>query len=118
MGPYGPIWARPGPLKSGKSKKKTPLILSNTFFSEIVVFDLQTRFFDGKTVFFRFLAEIRLRTLIKSPQKPSYRPKNVQIPYPLHPALTNSLVLGDTPHSITQWLGFDVRKIKAHTLES
>ena len=54
--------------------KKTYFFSSNTFFSKIVVFDLQTTFFDGKTVFFRFLAEIRLRTLIKSPQKASSRP--------------------------------------------
>ena len=74
MGPYGPIWARPGPLKSGKSKKKTHF-LSNTFFLKIFVFDLQTAFFDGKTVFFKFLAEICLGTLIKSPQKASSRPK-------------------------------------------
>ena len=31
-------------------------------------------FVDGKTVFFRFLAEIRLRMLIKSPQKTSSQP--------------------------------------------
>ena len=69
-----PIWARPGPLKSGKSSEKTHFMLSNTFFAKIVVLDLQTMFFDGKTMFFKFLAEIRLRPPIKSPQKPSFRP--------------------------------------------
>ena len=66
-------------------------------FSKIVVLDLQTAFFDEKTVFFRFLAEIRLRTLIRSPQKASST-HFVQIPYHLHPArqgahpaLSNSL---------------------------
>ena len=49
--------------------------LCNTVFSKIVDFDLQITFFDGQTVFLRFLAEIRLRTLIKSPQKASSRPK-------------------------------------------
>ena len=47
----------------------------NAFFLEIVVFDLQTAFFHGKTVFFRFLAEIRLGTPIYSPQKEVLDPK-------------------------------------------
>ena len=47
---------------------------SNTCFLKIIVFDLQTAFFVGKTVFFRFLAEIRLRTPLKSPQKQNSRP--------------------------------------------
>ncbi len=38
-------------------------------------FDLQTFCFNGKTVFFKFLAEIRFRTPIKSPQEASSRPK-------------------------------------------
>ena len=53
-----------------------PILFKNdTFSQEVVASDLQTTFFDGKTVFFRFLAEIRLRTPIKSPQKASSRPK-------------------------------------------
>ena len=47
--------------------------------------------FDGFNVFFRFLVEIRLRTLIKLPQKSKFSTQNVQIPYHLHPALSNSL---------------------------
>ena len=70
MGPYGP---GPGPWRAGKVQKMH-LFLSKSFFKEIVVFDLQTPIFDGKTVFFRFLAEIRMRTLAKSSQKASSGP--------------------------------------------
>ena len=48
--------------------------------------------FDVKTVFLRFLAEIRLRTLIKSPQKASSRPQSCNFHAPLHPALSYSLL--------------------------
>ena len=58
-----------------KFKKNAPFFLSNTLFSKIVVFDLQTTFSDEKTVFFRLLAEIRLRTLINCPKKASSPPK-------------------------------------------
>ena len=69
---FGSIWARPArALEEREKLKKMNYFFSNTFFQEIVVFDLQTAFVDGKTVFFRFLAEIRLRTPLKSPQKPS-----------------------------------------------
>ena len=61
-------------LRNMRYVKKT-FVFSNTFFSKSIVVDLQTTFFDGKTVFFKFLAEIRLRTPIKSPQKASSRPK-------------------------------------------
>ena len=37
-------------------------------------------FFDNLIVFFRFLAEKRLRMLMKSPQKPSSRPKVCKLP--------------------------------------
>ena len=70
-GPYGP---GPDPWRAGIIQENQPFFLSNTFSPKIVVFDLQTTFFDGKTVFFRSLAEIRLRTLIKSPQQTSSRP--------------------------------------------
>ena len=57
--------------------------LKNTVFpsksvvwkSKMTVFNIYTTFFDGFNMFFRFLAEIRLRTIIKSPQKASSRPK-------------------------------------------
>ena len=79
MGPYGPILARMGPARSleerENKKQKAHLSLRDTFFSKIVVFDLQTTIFDGLNVFFRLLAEMRLRTLIKSLQKASSRPK-------------------------------------------
>ena len=49
--------------------------LRSNVFSKIFNFYFQTTLFDGKTVFFRFLVEIRLRTLIKSYQKASFRPQ-------------------------------------------
>ena len=61
---------------SSKTQFWITYFLHNIFFSKIVVLDLQTAFFDGKTVFFRFLAEIRLRTPLRSPQKPSSRPQS------------------------------------------
>ena len=80
MGPYGPVWAHMGRARALEAREKFRenvfIFLSNIFlFSKIVVFDIQTTFFVGETVFFRFLTEIRLRTPIKSPQKPSSRPK-------------------------------------------
>ena len=38
-------------------------------------FDLHVTFFDSFNLFFRFLAEIRFRTIIKLPQKASCRTK-------------------------------------------
>ena len=49
-------------------------------------FDLQTFFFDHKTVFIRFLAEIRLRNATKITSKCKFSTHFVQIPYHLHPA--------------------------------
>ena len=34
MGPYGPVWARPGPLKSGKSSKKAHISFYAMHFSQ------------------------------------------------------------------------------------
>ena len=45
------------------------------FYQKNQHFYINTTFFDGFNVFFRFLAEIRLRTTVKSPQKASSRPK-------------------------------------------
>ena len=54
-------------------KKK---IFRKAFFSDIVVYDhLHIEFFNGFNVFFRFLAEIRFRTIMKLPQKASSRTK-------------------------------------------
>ena len=58
--------------------------LHNPFFSKFVVFSLQTTFFDGTTVFFRFLADIYLRTPIKPPQKGSSRTISCNV----HPTCT------------------------------
>ena len=75
VGPYGPIWARPGPLKSGKIKK-TYLFYVTYYSQKTSFFNLQTMFFHSFNVCFRFLAEIHLRTLIKSPQKQVLDPKH------------------------------------------
>ena len=82
FGFFGHLWAHMGPARAlGEQEKfkKDSLFLRNTFFSKIIVFDLQTKLFDGKTAFFRLLAEIRLRTLIKSHQKASSRPKKCKL---------------------------------------
>ena len=78
MGSYGPVWANVGPARALEERdkfRKNMFCLRNTLFLKIVIFDLQTKFVDGFNEFFRFLAEIRLRTLIKSPQKARSRPK-------------------------------------------
>ena len=75
MGPHGPIWPGPGPSRAEKVKKKHTFCLNNTFLLKIDVFDLQTLFFHCFKVFFKFLAEICLRTHIKSHQKASSRHK-------------------------------------------
>ena len=77
VGPYGPIWARLGPLKSGKSSGKTNCL--NDFLLKIVVFDLQTAFLDGFTVLLSFLAEKWYRTNMKLPQKASFGPEAYEI---------------------------------------
>ena len=92
MGLYGP---GPGPYE-GKTLQEKHRFHPNIFLSKIEVFDLQTTF-DGVHLFFRFLAEIRFRTIIKSPQKASSRTKNVQFWYLLHPALSYRLNLDSIP---------------------
>ena len=77
-GPYGPLWAHMGPARAleerEKCRKNIPFSHVTHFHQKSLFFDLQTAFFDGFNVLFRFLAEIRLRTIIKSPQKASSRP--------------------------------------------
>ena len=77
IGPCGPIWARMGPYGpgpglwwAGKVREKR---IVKCFFPQIVVFDLHMAFFDSFNVFFRFLAEIRFRLMMKLPQKASSR---------------------------------------------
>ena len=48
-------------------------------FSKIVGFGLQTAFFDGFNVFFTFLAEICLRTVVESSQKASFGSETCEI---------------------------------------
>ena len=63
-----------------------------TCFSKIVVFNLQTTFLNGKTVFFRFLADRNtFDNAYKITSNSKFSTQNVQIPYHLHPALSNSL---------------------------
>ena len=65
---FGISRAHMGPARALEEREKIKEIhvfLSNPFFSKIMVFDLQTKFFDGEPLFFRFLAEIRLRTAPK-----------------------------------------------------
>ena len=79
MGPFGPVWAHMGPARALEKRKKiwkvAPLFCPTHFVSKIVVFDLQTMFFDGFHVFFTFLAEIRFRTIMKLPQKTNLETK-------------------------------------------
>ena len=107
-GPYGPIWARmgpygpgPGPWRAGKVQKNTPL-LSNIFFSRIVVFDLQTTFFDrhlwppdnvfwSKNRVLQVSGPDTLQNATKITSKTKFSTPIVQIPSHLHPALSYSL---------------------------
>ena len=77
-GPYWQVWAHIGTaraLEEWEKFRKT----HGSFFSKTIVFDFHTAFCNGFDVFFRFLAEIRLRAPIKSPQKPSSRPKTCKV---------------------------------------
>ena len=68
----------PGPALAGPDMSKfhqNIFCFCKCISAENAVFDLQTTFFDGFSVFFRFLVEICLRTPIKPPQKASSRPK-------------------------------------------
>ena len=78
-------------LGSDKEHKEKILRLLNGMYEVVSWYDGKTihrppdvagrwAFFDGKIMFFKFLVEIRLRMLIKSPQKPSYRPKSCNFP--------------------------------------
>ena len=74
-GPYRPVWARMGParaLEERESSGKTHIFCYVTILSsKINVLDLHIVFFDGFNLFFRLLAEIRFRTIMKLPQKTS-----------------------------------------------
>ena len=50
-------------------------IFHKRIFIKIHCFDLHVTFFDRFNVFFRFLAEIRFRTIMKLPQKASFGTK-------------------------------------------
>ena len=68
-----PIWARMGPARARMRAKpywKTHFF-SNTCLSKIIVLDLHMPLLASFNVFFRFLAEIRFRTIMKLPEKTS-----------------------------------------------
>jgi len=68
MGPYGP---GPGPYEGETVQEKN---MAN-IFKNIFVFNANTTLFDSFKVFFRFLIEIRFRTIAKLPQKTSFGTK-------------------------------------------
>ena len=75
-GLYGP---GPGPYEGETLQEKR--ICSSTFLLKIVVFDLHMTFFDSFNVFFRFLTEIRFRTIMKLTKKHILDPKSaVSVP--------------------------------------
>ena len=73
VAPYWPVCAHMGSARAleerERFRKNAPFSLLNACFSKIVVFDLHMTFFDGFNVFFRCLAEIRFRTIMKLLQK-------------------------------------------------
>ena len=78
MGPSRPVLAHMGPAQALEEREKLMKnvhFLRNTSLLKIVVFDLQMTFFDGFNVFFRFLAEIRFRTIMQLPQQATSRTK-------------------------------------------
>ena len=78
MGPSGPILARMGPARALDEREKFRKNIHafvQTSFSKTIAFDIHMMFFDSFNVFFRFLAEIPFRTIMKLPQKVSSRTK-------------------------------------------
>ena len=72
------VWARVGPARALEEREKfrtNTFFAQHTFFSKIVVLDPHMALFDSFSVFLRFLAEIRYRTMMKLPQKASSRTK-------------------------------------------
>ena len=62
-------------LEEREKFKKNTHFFKHMFIKTIVVSDLYMTFFNGFYVFFRFLAEIRFRTIMKLPQKTNSRTK-------------------------------------------
>ena len=90
MGPYGPIWVRPGPLKSGKSSKKQTSFLHNTFLWKIIVFDLHITFLLVYLVL-QISDRNTLQNDYKITSKSKFSNQNLQFWYLLHRALSYSL---------------------------
>ena len=57
-------------MRANSSRKSTFFVPHS--FMKIVVYDINTASFYSVNVFFRFLAEIRFRTIMKLPQKASF----------------------------------------------
>ena len=76
-GPYGPIWARPGPLKSRKNLEKTYIFLWKHRGLQV----------SGRNM---------LENAYKITSKSKFSTQNVQISYHLHPALSYSLEVGSS----------------------
>ena len=80
-GPYGLIRGRMGRTGPARALEEREKFWKNVFFifkyrlPKIVVFNIHMPFFDGSNVFFRFLVEMRFRTILKLPQKASSRTK-------------------------------------------
>ena len=73
MGPYGP---GPGPYEGENLQEKHTFLFYTHFYKKkIVVYDTNTMFLYSFNVFFRFLVEIRLRTIMKLPQQASFGTK-------------------------------------------
>ena len=72
----GPIRAHTGPARAlderEKFKKKCTLVVQTHSLSKIVAFDLYVACLDRFNLFFRFLAEMHFRTIMKLPQKTSF----------------------------------------------
>ena len=66
----------PGPWRAGKvQEKRIPFFFEHIFTKENIVFGLQTTVFYGFSMLLSFLAEKCYRTIMKSPQKPSFGTK-------------------------------------------
>ena len=72
MDPYRPGL---GPYEGETLQEKHPLFSLNASLSKIVFLNFHMAFIDNLNVDFRFLAEIRFRTIMKLPQKGSSRTK-------------------------------------------
>ena len=64
-----------GPARALEDRETFKIFVHTHVYQQSFLFDLHLAFFDGFNAFFRFLAEIRLRTIVKLPRKPILEPK-------------------------------------------